>query len=193
MFQFSWCPPQSLCVQQWVTEYCSAGFLHSEISGSTLLCNSPEPIAAVTSFFGNLSLGIRRTPCVASTILVFILMRSSSLGAFNAQSTYLYTVVKMLSPLWARFRHVCGLAERDDTTPCHGKQGPKEIFGRSGLLAHQATVLGRLLSPVSFSGSGLGRVRVCENPVPIFAKTSTRERDFGMDNTHLDLSPHDPA
>ena len=38
------------------------GFLHSGISGSTLLCSSPERFAAFAPFFGNLSLGIRRTP-----------------------------------------------------------------------------------------------------------------------------------
>ena len=42
-----------------------AGFPHSDISGSTLLCSSPERFAAYASFFGSLSLGIRRTPLVA--------------------------------------------------------------------------------------------------------------------------------
>ena len=47
MFQFPPCPPTGLCVQPVVTEYCSAGFPHSGISGSTFDDNSPELIAAI--------------------------------------------------------------------------------------------------------------------------------------------------
>ncbi len=67
------------------------GFPHSEISGSSLLCSSPERFVAYTSFVGNLSLGIRRTPVVAYQVLKF--------GAFNAQFTNLYTTFKLLSPV----------------------------------------------------------------------------------------------
>ena len=42
-----------------------AGFPHSDISGSTLQCSSPERFAAVASFVGSLSLGIRRIPSKA--------------------------------------------------------------------------------------------------------------------------------
>ena len=35
-----------LCIQYMLTEYCSAGFPHSEISGSTVICTSPKLIAA---------------------------------------------------------------------------------------------------------------------------------------------------
>lgn len=47
MFQFPPCPPSGLCVQPVVTEYCSAGFPHSGISGSTFDDNSPKLIAAI--------------------------------------------------------------------------------------------------------------------------------------------------
>lgn len=47
MFQFPPCPPTGLCVQPVVTEYCSAGFPHSGISGSTFDDNSPKLIAAI--------------------------------------------------------------------------------------------------------------------------------------------------
>ena len=47
MFQFPPCPPAGLCVQPAVTEYCSAGFPHSGISGSTFDDNSPKLIAAI--------------------------------------------------------------------------------------------------------------------------------------------------
>jgi hypothetical protein len=71
------------------------GFPHSEILGSSLLCSSPRRIAAYASFFGNLSLGIRRAPSVAFYIRVL-------LGAFNAHSTHHYATVKMLWPLGHR-------------------------------------------------------------------------------------------
>jgi hypothetical protein len=47
MFQFPPCPPTGLCVQPVVTEYCSAGFPHSETSGSSVDDTSPELIAAI--------------------------------------------------------------------------------------------------------------------------------------------------
>lgn len=65
MFQFTRFPPHSLCIQLWVMEYCSIGFPHSDTSGSTLLCSSPERFAAYASFFGNLSLGIHHAPIIA--------------------------------------------------------------------------------------------------------------------------------
>ena len=39
-------PHHSLWIQLWLTEYCSAGFPHSEICGSMLICSSPQLIAA---------------------------------------------------------------------------------------------------------------------------------------------------
>ena len=39
-------PHVHLCIQCTLTEYCSAGFPHSEISGSKLICSSPKLIAA---------------------------------------------------------------------------------------------------------------------------------------------------
>ncbi len=42
-----------------------AGFPHSDICGLSLLCSSPQLFVAYTSFIGNLSLGIHRTPFVA--------------------------------------------------------------------------------------------------------------------------------
>lgn len=65
MFQFTRFPPRRLCIQRRVMEYCSIGFPHSDTSGSTLLCSSPERFAAYASFFGNLSLGIHHAPIIA--------------------------------------------------------------------------------------------------------------------------------
>ena len=39
-------PHMYLCIQYMLTEYCSAGFPHSEISGSKPICGSPKLIAA---------------------------------------------------------------------------------------------------------------------------------------------------
>ena len=46
MFQFRRFPTYTYFVQCTLTEYCSAGFPHSEILGSMLMCSSPRLIAA---------------------------------------------------------------------------------------------------------------------------------------------------
>ena len=46
MFQFRAFPSYAYFVQRTIPEYCSGGFPHSEISGSTDICSSPKLIAA---------------------------------------------------------------------------------------------------------------------------------------------------
>ena len=46
MFQFRRFPAYAYLIQRRLTEYCSAGFPHSEILGSKLMCSSPRLIAA---------------------------------------------------------------------------------------------------------------------------------------------------
>ena len=46
MFQFRRFPTYAYLIQRRLTEYCSAGFPHSDISGSTVICTSPKLIAA---------------------------------------------------------------------------------------------------------------------------------------------------
>ena len=46
MFQFRRFPSYAYLIQRRMTEYCSAGFPHSEISGSKPMCGSPKLIAA---------------------------------------------------------------------------------------------------------------------------------------------------
>ena len=46
MFQFRRFPAYAYLFQRTLTEYCSAGFPHSEISGSSRMCRSPKLIAA---------------------------------------------------------------------------------------------------------------------------------------------------
>ena len=46
MFQFRAFPSYAYLIQRTIPEYCSGGFPHSEISGSTDICSSPMLIAA---------------------------------------------------------------------------------------------------------------------------------------------------
>ena len=46
MFQFRRFPTYTYLIQCTLLEYCSSGFPHSEISGSTDICSSPKLIAA---------------------------------------------------------------------------------------------------------------------------------------------------
>ena len=46
MFQFRRFPTYAYLIQRRLTEYCSAGFPHSVIHGSKLMCSSPQLIAA---------------------------------------------------------------------------------------------------------------------------------------------------
>ena len=46
MFQFRRFPAYAYLIQRTLTEYCSAGFPHSKIPGSKLMCSSPRLIAA---------------------------------------------------------------------------------------------------------------------------------------------------
>ena len=46
MFQFRRFPTYAYLIQRRLTEYCSAGFPHSEIPGSMPICGSPRLIAA---------------------------------------------------------------------------------------------------------------------------------------------------
>ena len=46
MFQFRAFPSYAYLVQRTIPKYCSGGFPHSEISGSTDICSSPKLIAA---------------------------------------------------------------------------------------------------------------------------------------------------
>ena len=46
MFQFRAFPSYAYFIQRTIPEYCSRGFPHSEISGSTDICSSPKLIAA---------------------------------------------------------------------------------------------------------------------------------------------------
>ena len=61
MFQFRAFPSYAYLIQRTILEYCSSGFPHSEISGSTDICSSPKLIAACHVL--RLLLMPRHSPC----------------------------------------------------------------------------------------------------------------------------------
>ena len=66
MFQFRRFPAYTYLIQCTLTEYCSAGFPHSEISGSTLICSSPKLFAACRVLHRLLM--PRHSPCALSSL-----------------------------------------------------------------------------------------------------------------------------
>ena len=111
MFQFPPCPPTGLCVQPVVTEYCSAGFPHSEISGSSVDDTSPELIAAIRVL--HRPLAPRHPPHALSSLihvrrqhLMLLKLRAPSGQVTDATCCVLllfHSVVKVLR----RIRHSC--------------------------------------------------------------------------------------
>ena len=72
-------PYVNLWIQLTLTEYCSAGFPHSEICGSKLMCSSPQLIAACHVLLRLLM--PRHSPCALSSLtfvesVLLILTRS---------------------------------------------------------------------------------------------------------------------
>ena len=68
MFQFRRFPTYAYFVQRTLTEYCSAGFPHSEIPGSMPMCGSPRLIAACHVLL-RLSMP-RHSPCALISLTV---------------------------------------------------------------------------------------------------------------------------
>ena len=66
MFQFRRFPAYAYFIQRTLTEYCSAGFPHSEIPGSKPMCGSPRLIAAC-HVLHRLSMP-RHSPCALSSL-----------------------------------------------------------------------------------------------------------------------------
>ena len=66
MFQFRRFPAYAYLIQRTLTEYCSAGFPHSEICGSKLMCSSPQLIAACHVLLRLLM--PRHSPCALSSL-----------------------------------------------------------------------------------------------------------------------------
>ena len=66
MFQFRAFPTYTYLIQCTLSEYCSDGFPHSEISGSKLMCSSPKLIAACHVLHRLLM--PRHSPCALSSL-----------------------------------------------------------------------------------------------------------------------------
>ena len=77
MFQFRRFPTYAYLIQRRLTEYCSAGFPHSEISGSTVICTSPKLIAACHVLHRLLM--PRHSPCALLRLTLFPVARKVSL------------------------------------------------------------------------------------------------------------------
>ena len=75
MFQFRRFPTYAYLIQRRLTEYCSAGFPHSEIPGSKPMCGSPRLIAACHVLHRLLM--PRHSPCALSS-LTYRSLRSGS-------------------------------------------------------------------------------------------------------------------
>ena len=70
MFQFRRFPAYAYLIQRTLTEYCSAGFPHSVISGSTAICASPKLIAACHDLHRLLM--PRHSPCALNSLTYFL-------------------------------------------------------------------------------------------------------------------------
>ena len=85
MFQFRRFPAYTYFIQCTLTEYCSAGFPHSEILGSKLMCSSPRLIAACHVLHRLLM--PRHSPC-ALISLTFVEQPISKLFSFVLNKNY---------------------------------------------------------------------------------------------------------
>ena len=70
-----------LCIHHTLTWYCHAGFPHSEISGSTLICSSPKLIAACHVLHRLLM--PRHSPCALSSLTSSLPGRLCSVSGFG--------------------------------------------------------------------------------------------------------------
>ena len=79
MFQFRRFPTYAYLIQRTLTEYCSAGFPHSEIPGSKPMCGSPRLIAAC-HVLHRLSMP-RHSPCALISLTVTQIFFRSATGS----------------------------------------------------------------------------------------------------------------
>ena len=104
MFQFRRFPTYAYFIQRRLTEYCSAGFPHSEISGSMLMCSSPKLIAACHVLHRLLM--PRHSPCALISLTFCRTISGSTLNhelcrLHRSLSIWLIIVVTLLNS----FRH----------------------------------------------------------------------------------------
>ena len=81
MFQFRRFPTYAYLIQRTLTEYCSAGFPHSEICGSKLMCSSPQLIAACRVLHRLLM--PRHSPCALISLTLVESVLPDSINIMN--------------------------------------------------------------------------------------------------------------
>ena len=135
MFQFRRFPTYAYFVQRTLTEYCSAGFPHSEIPGSKPMCGSPRLIAACHVLL-RLSMP-RHSPCA------LISLTSSKQSPFRSEQIPLLLLF-LANPLALGFARIdsgshqelCRLQIRFIVVLCYPfKKSTKVYFVTSLLLA----------------------------------------------------------
>ena len=95
MFQFRRFPTYTYLIQCTLTEYCSAGFPHSEISGSTVICTSPKLIAAYHVLHRLLM--PRHSPCALISLTSYFLLKKK-VGKENFNPSFLFQ--ESVSLIW---------------------------------------------------------------------------------------------
>ena len=90
MFQFRRFPAYAYFIQRTLTEYCSAGLPHSEISGSKPMCGSPKLIAACHVL--RRLLMPRHSPCALSSLT------SPAQSPFRSGQPFGYPELHSLAP-----------------------------------------------------------------------------------------------
>ena len=94
MFQFRAFPSYAYLIQRTILEYCSSGFPHSEISGSTDICSSPKLIAACHVLLRLLM--PRHSPCALYSLTYRIIADSQLNYAGNLTGFFEIVIVTHL-------------------------------------------------------------------------------------------------
>ena len=111
MFQFRRFPTYAYLIQRRLTEYCSAGFPHSEILGSTPMCGSPRLIAACHVLLRLLM--PRHSPCALysltsrRTISGSTMIRIMQASEFLANIVVCYPILKIKAPQFIIYLLCC--------------------------------------------------------------------------------------
>ena len=105
MFQFRRFPTYAYLIQRRLTEYCSAGFPHSEICGLTVICSSPQLIAACHVLLRLLM--PRHSPCALSSLTYFLLKKKVGKENF---ALHVWLRSRLLFPFHFLFQFKKGLS-----------------------------------------------------------------------------------
>ena len=148
MFQFRRFPAYAYFVQRTLTEYCSAGFPHSVILGSKLMCSSPRLIAACHDLLRLLM--PRHSPC-ALISLTFVEQPS--------KKAVLVSIRIMQASVWLH----CSFCYPNSYIKVH-----KSLYFVTSLLLARNFLLASLFS---FQGADFQPFSRSDRNVQTFAKT----------------------